>query len=759
MNENFFKYQHPEDPEDITVCGIPFSVTRDQNGAVAGLEQEKMYDFSASCDVLFFLGMTVEFFGCSEWWGSYEAQYDHSMRVYIGDRMKNIIVEYEDMTEELIFVHFGVNAWNYNIYYKSHDYEKCRYGWNMMQEPFASDPSAKALLDKSLKLMENTDPSAEKRTKFVFCYRLRPGKKIKTIRFREAQGKYSDIAISAVTGLKTGAPIDPAWPLVDEDFFMRREYFADADRLARRLYQFKDDLPKSDPKKEIEGFAAPDITFTGAPLAEIYTNVYRMNITDMVENKVSEDGHAHTSSPVAANFGGYMGFGTYKIEHGGYSNHVWSRDIGRLMMELTNYGCGEKLKSAVDYLHSLLYYRSNRFPIPHWKRVANWEIKEGEITDMDGNENDGHGSLMLFMYSLYRKGIVDLEWLRERKQALKDAADYFIWQKEHPEESVFNEILFSMTESSSQRGGAYDVFSNVLAAYGLIGYSRIFRDLGEEEYAKTLADLAEQLQAGIQKRFGMEHPRYGKVLADINEGGYTYGYKRMCYLMLHGDLYGYDMAADDPELFDLMTRTFLTQKEEYYAPESGRQMGYGQGYLTQSVIMLDLYEELTACVEAAAMFCYHHSDCNYIVPEGVIMHGSKRFWFRSADQGNGVQQAETVKCARLLLGIDDIMPERGLRLIPRLPLGWQSLQAEDYKVTTKDRRIVPFSFKYQAGAAEGKVVASDAANAYTADWSGDAEVEILRVGPFKTQDITVTGGAVTEIKKIQDNYFAYVKPY
>ena len=55
-----------------------------------------------------------------------------------------------------------------------------------------------------------------------------------------------------------------------------------------------------------------------------------------------------------------------------------------------------------------------------------------------------------------------------------------------------------------------------------------------------------------------------------------------------------------------------------------------------AVLSLDLYDEFSECMDAATAFCYHHSDFNYIVPEGVIMHGSKRFWFRNCDLGNGV---------------------------------------------------------------------------------------------------------------------------
>ena len=195
----------------------------------------------------------------------------------------------------------------------------------------------------------------------------------------------------------------------------------------------------------------------------------------------------------------------------------------------------------------------------------------------------------------------------------------------------------------------------------------------------------------------MDHPKYGYILTDTTDDCWTYEYKRMIDLLIYSDIVGYDMLLENPELHDLLSRTFDAQKDLFYHPESGRQMGYGQGYLTQCAIMLDRYDELTECIEAAAMFCYHHTDHNYIVPEGVIVHGSKRFWYRNADHGNAVQQAEIVKCSRLLLGIDDIVPERGLRLIPRLPITWQTMEVTRYPVTGADKKIKYISFSYKRG--------------------------------------------------------------
>ena len=60
------------------------------------------------------------------------------------------------------------------------------------------------------------------------------------------------------------------------------------------------------------------------------------------------------------------------------------------LMELTNSGYKNRVLPAVDYLHRHLYDESARFPIPHWKRVADLVITDDKDFFLDGNENDGH---------------------------------------------------------------------------------------------------------------------------------------------------------------------------------------------------------------------------------------------------------------------------------------------------------------------------------------------------------------------------------
>ncbi len=736
----FSCFENGRQNDTAYVANIPFHIIR-ENGVPATLVNGdfSLYPFIGKYQSICFLGMCCAGDQMSEWWMQNETAYDHSTRVFCGDRLGKIIIVYSDYTQDLFPLIFGVNVWNYNLYYAD--------GYDM---PFSSDPKAKKLLDESLLLYENKDDSSARGSKFMFAASADPEKTVEHIEFRIDSAKRAGVYISAFTGLTDNSLLPEGLKPTSPLYYVRKEFFPALDRLARRLYQFRDEIPESDPKLDIPDFAGPDIEFGGSGIADIYTNVYRANLYDMMTRKVTEDGMPHTSSGITLNYGCYFGFGTYKISSS-YSSQVWSRDAGRTLTELVNYGCGERLKITADLLHEMLYQYAIRYKIPHWKRIANIRPRDDNDIHNEGKENDGHGAIMMFISALSRKNAVDKEWLIKRRQQLVDAAEFFVWQTEHPKESNFIGVLCSESEASTQIHGGYDLFSNAMSITALEGYSAIFRKIGDNDYADKLAALSRRLQDGCRDVFMADHPRFGRVFTDVSEDCWTYLYKRFAPLFLHCDVLGYDVYRTSPAFLDTMTRTFLAQKEEYYNPMSGRQMGYGQGYLTQAALLLDLSDEASDCVEAATMLTYHHTDRKYIVPEGVITHGDGRFWFRNSDLGNGVQQAEIVKLARIMIGVDDFDCERGIQLIPRLPKNWQYLSVKDFP--TADGKTV--SYRYSRTPDPDSLKTTDGNQSYYLTVSPESDVTSVRVGPFDTANIS-SDQPIRDVISIQNRYYAYL---
>jgi hypothetical protein len=433
--------------------------------------------------------------------------------------------------------------------------------------------------------------------------------------------------------------------------------------------------------------------------------------------------------------------GTFKNNAASYASHMWARDVGRMLLELLFSGEHARTVRAAEVFHRYLYDPCVRFARPHWKRIINASELSPELRQfVAGKENDGHAAIMLFIHGLWARGAVGIEWLRANRKPIADAAGWFLWQMENPAESSFDRVLYSESEASTQRYGGYDLFSNAYACHALAAYAELAHAMQDAALEEQCRGAVVTLKRGIMERFTTTHPRYGRIFVDTIDDVWTWEYKRFAPVFLLPDLAGYDPESVDLETCTIARNTYRAQKEDYFSSAAGRQMGYGQGYLTETALVLDELEDYSSCVEQAALFCYHHSDHPYIVPEGVIMHPSGRFWFRNCDLGNAVQQGEIVKCARLVVGLDDLSPRTGLKIIPRLPGSWSSIELEGHPIVTEqDGRItrVPISMEYARRGA-----------GYILKLTADEPilVDSVRLGPMGNEEVKVEGATdfVTE---------------
>lgn len=756
FSQSNFYQMLPENPGktlNLNFKGIPFDVittdkgfknlASDPNAFMAPKNSEPVQS-------VFFLGMVTEKTEASEWWGPTERWYAFNNRMFIGDQPGKIFIVYTDETVDVIPLIFGVNLWNYELLFDVKPSEKYLTSWGGFKEPFLSDRHAKALLDSSLVLMEN---DTVKGGKYILGVKTRI-KPISKILFVNDNVRTAGFYITAITCQTAPAPINPEWKRYDERFFAQKKYYPAMDKMARRLYQFRDELPAADPYNPPSHFDGPLVKFTGTALAEVFSNVYAYNLHDMRTKKVDEKGGLHTSSGDLGDFGIYIGMGTFKKNAEFSYSSVWTRDLGRCMMEVIESGETERTAKAGDEALRLLYDPSSRFSRPNWKRVANASKMndEGFLRFASGKENDGHAAMMLFLYRLIEHHCVDKEWVNHNRKALIDAAEWFCWQMDNPKESGFDKVLSSETEASTQQYGSFDLFSNYSAFMALKAFARMAGQSEDKTNELRWNKYADNLHAGIMTMFTTTHPRYGKILVDITNDVWTWEYKRFIPLFLANDLYTYDLATQNPELYSICYNTYLAQKEDFFSYASGRQMGYGQGYIAETAILLDEPADMKGYVEQAAAFCYHHSDYNYIVAEGVVMHPSGRFWFRNSDLGNCVQQAEIVKTGRLLIGLDDLNPVQGLTVIPRLPADWKTIEVKNYPVIAVDkagnslRTRINYDYK--------KI---DHGYKFSLETDQPIRLGQIRLGPFSTKKISVAEGTIPfSVKKIREQYFVYL---
>jgi hypothetical protein len=167
----------------------------------------------------------------------------------------------------------------------------------------------------------------------------------------------------------------------------------------------------------------------------------------------------------------------------------------------------------------------------------------------------------------------------------------------------------------------------------------------------------------------------------------------------------------------------------------GLTMGYGQGFVTQSALLLDRMHDATQMLDWLAKQIYDPRYDSFIVSEGVQADPPGRFWYRFGDLGNGVQEAEIVKTLRLVMGVDDTHPDR-LRFYPRLPYDWNEMTVNRYPVLFENSgktgtTFLHYQLKRLTGGMELKIGADQALG-----WVA------MRLGPFEQRP---------EISKIRVN--------
>jgi hypothetical protein len=726
--------------ETLSVRGVPFHTVR-EGGRVAalpyGVELPVGSAAGEQVDALFFLGMVTRARSGECGWAG-ERFYGYQRKLYLGDVLGRIHLLYDGNIMDAIPLIFGVNVWTYETFTLVQPHEQPAFPvFAPYREPLDSDPAAASLFHDSLLLHENE--TGEKYTRYVFALRPR-SRKLAWVTVRPWGAREAGVGVSAITAL-TGAVDAGAWRMTGAEYYVQKRYLPSLDRLSRRLYQFRDDLPHRFPASKPDGYRGPQIELSGAPEAELLTNVYYHNIYDMAAHKIDADGTPHTSTRDAPCYGFYEGIGTYRQGgHYNYHDQIWSRDIGRMLCELIEHGEHEAARKAAGHLLRYLYDPSSVFTQPHWKRIVNAselgvfpENYEGKSFQefVQGRENDGHASVMLMLYRLYQHGCVDGAWLHAHERELVDAAEWSCWQMDNAAESGFDRVLCSESESSNGEYGGYDLFSNAYSQAALAAFAALARALDEPELAARWQAYAGRLQDGIDAVFTADHPRYGRVLCEPESDNWPSELKRMASLLLMPETVGYDPAEDAPGRMSIWENTYRAQKETFFSPMVGGSMGYGQGYTTQAALLLDQVEDYTACLQWAARFSYHHTERPYIVPEGVTYHPSGRFWYRHTDLGNCVQQTEIIKCVRLVLGLDDLQPEAGLRLVPRLADGWDRIEARGYPIVVSEageRATVRVDWQYRR-----------VTGGYEAVLKAERPIRIarVRVGPFPRATLSV----------------------
>ncbi len=608
---------------------------------------------------------------------------DESVRFFIGDNLGQIEVNYADGTKQVFPLILGESMW---------------FGqpFDRYPEPFPTDVRLQKALASALNLYP---PAPVKDGNYVAVITPRP-MAIQNITITSSPGKWGTPIISGIT-LESGegGNIQGMVSVSGGEFPEEFEKFVETKSLRplgegekqaeQRLNEFRVALYSNDktfsrshvvPQRPQE-YSGPEISFDGNIYAKVLANAFSFNVQDIAA-KIDDAGMYHTSTKGAISWNG-NGFGTFRTNAGTYYETSWTRDMGRSLQELTILGYTNDALRCADYClrtAALWEQPSNSFHgqvlPPHWGRVANRPRNAPPF------ENDGHGLVSMFLYKLWQRLPDRDEWLRARWPDIKNAGDWISWQFDHPEISgATNGVLHTTGESARMDG--YSVYPDAICMTALRALAQMADSIGETNSAWQWRERSDKMQEAIGNQYVIDDPKYGHVWT-LDYAGWPTHPTVLGPLIFEADYQGFAPQNGNATWRSVDEAAYQRLIDTYHPfGFYGQAMGYGQGFVTESALLLDRMRDATTMLNWVAKEIYDPRFGCFISPEGVQIDPTGQYWFPAGDLGNGVQEAEIIKTLRLVIGIDDTHPGR-LQFYPRMPYGWNEMSVAKYPVLFDD---------------------------------------------------------------------------
>lgn len=628
---------------------------------------------------------------------------------FFGSRTGEIMIKYSTGRTDTIPLVVGYTSWiNYN--------------YKMSPEPFKSHPDMAKLLDRALCVANGLRGYENDPDSYYLVIGLRKARidaielwdnpdktgyfKVNGLSFEGVSNKMAlpDSGFLNVEG-RTTNDITTKW--VTKHLILSSEGYPARRRTAIAELRLKFDTQPSDinyktisetkPEITAHNFNGPKVKFGGSPTAELMTRIYYENAQQML-NRIDSTGMVHESAKGADNFNG---IGTWTAGLAPFYTDSYTRI--RALTLLSNMGFSKKVNAALDYYDKWMMYFPESYPklqlggkpVPaHATVIANKPLiyseflsKHGWPTkyknpDFGNGENDGHGMLMLSRWRAWLKQGMRKSWVDKRWEAIKAAAEYIPWCLSNPKLSFSKHgLLYSESEGGMQMES---MFCDLNCYLGLLGSVDMAKATGRMKWAERWQRIADVYLDSMNAYYPTTVKRWGDVWDPMKTASWSGGFATLAPAFIGMDYWGYDVMSKRPSCWAQRTRrTYrmeLTHCSPPYAATAG--IGYGQGYLTESALLMDNMSDATKMVEWTAKICFApRLQHPYRVPEGSVVDGDGSIWRRWGDLGNLYQLGEVEYTIQVILGIDDINPRR-LVLMPRMPLDWNSIRVVDWPVRT-----------------------------------------------------------------------------
>ena len=334
-----------------------------------------------------------------------------------------------------------------------------------------------------------------------------------------------------------------------------------------------------------------------------------------IADKIDPDGMYHTSTKGALLWGDNGGqFGTYRTNAGCYYSASWSRDLGGSLQELTTLGYTNDALRCADYCLRMAKlweepaapkFHGEFYP-PHWSRVAN------RPNAAPPYENDGHGLMTMFLYKLWQRLPDRDAWLRDRWPDVKAAGDWILWQFDHPEISgATNGVLHTTGECAG--GNGYSVYADYVCMDALRALAQMADSIRETNSAAQWRECSKKMRQAIADNYIINDQKYGRVWTLADTGWPTHS-TVLGPLIFDADYRGFAPEDDDPALRSVNEAAYQ-RLIDTYKPFGfyGQAMGYGQGFVTQSALLLDRMRDATTMLDWVARQTYDHKFGSFIV--------------------------------------------------------------------------------------------------------------------------------------------------
>jgi hypothetical protein len=666
---------------------------------------------------------------------------NNAVRIMVGDEVGRIRLNYADGTTQVFPLILGEGVWWGQAFY---DYE----------EPFSDEARLREAFADALRLYP---PTPVKDGNYVAVIKPK-AVPLQSITVENSPDKKGTVVIAGIT-IESGDTNEMTGALTPGVFstgFLKfanekplRALGEDEEHAQQELEKLKEALYSSDESFKgpvaIEvpsGYSGPLVSFKGNLSAEVLANVFYNNVQDIL-NKIDKTGMYHTSTKGATSWGGYRGFGTFRTNVSAYYNVAYTRDMGRSLQEITMLGYTNEAERCADWclkmarlfeMQPSLKYKGFVLP-PHWGDLANHPRNPSF-------ENDGQGLTTMFIYKAWQRLPDRDAWLRANWPDVQAAGDWILWQLAHPEISGAKDGVLHTTGESGDGNGGYTLYPDSACMNALKALAQMAESIGESNSAEQWRSCAGKMQRAIDNHFIIHDPKYGPVWSRDTKS-WEYDAAVLGPLIFLADYQGFTPQDehDDWRAINEAAYQRLVDRYRPYQPFGfyGQAMGYGQGFVTQSALLLDRMHDATTMLNWVAKETYDprfNRFNHFVVPEGVQISTDGRFWYPFGDLGNGVQEGETVKSLRLVIGVDDTHPDR-LQFYPRMPYGWDEIAVEKYPlIYEKDGRIRNALLHYKL---------TRKGHGMKLEISADQDLGLvaMRLGPFEkmpnASDIQVNG--------------------